>query len=121
MNVFIQSFVKTQGVYIKICNVNFIVEMNSLHHTNLCRWNGNSCEQLKVFFVVVFFWLQVLKQLPAKEEKVEFCSMSEKQQVLYQTLFSKLKSSTNGESKPRLNGCIYCLLLYIMTLFSKIT
>lgn len=43
--------------------------------------------------------LQVLKQLPAKEEKVEFCSMSEKQLVLYQNLFKKLKTSINGESK----------------------
>lgn len=44
--------------------------------------------------------LQVLKQLPAKEEKVEFCSMSEKQLVLYQSLFKKLRTSVNGESKP---------------------
>lgn len=43
--------------------------------------------------------LQVLKQLPAKEEEVEFCSMSEKQLVLYQNLFKKLKSSVNGESE----------------------
>uniref|UniRef100_A0A3Q0SPL9 DNA helicase n=1 Tax=Amphilophus citrinellus TaxID=61819 RepID=A0A3Q0SPL9_AMPCI len=40
---------------------------------------------------------QVLQQLPGKEEKVEFCSMSEKQQALYQNLFQKLRSSTNGE------------------------
>lgn len=57
----------------------------------------NYCEYLKVFSV--FFPLQVLKQLPAKEEKVDYCSMSEKQQVLYQTLFKKLKASVNGESK----------------------
>lgn len=44
-------------------------------------------------------WLQVLKQLPAKEEEVKFCSMSEKQLVLYQNLFKKLKTSVNGESK----------------------
>lgn len=42
---------------------------------------------------------QVLKQLPAKEEEVTFCPMSEKQQVLYQSLFKKLKTSVNGESK----------------------
>lgn len=47
----------------------------------------------------LYFSLQVLKQLPAKEEKVDYCSMSEKQQVLYQTLFKKLKASVNGESK----------------------
>lgn len=51
---------------------------------------------------MVFLFFQVLKQLPDKEEKVESCSMSEKQQILYQNLFKKLKSSTNGESKPGL-------------------
>lgn len=47
--------------------------------------------------------LQVLKQLPAKEEKVEYCSMSEKQQVLYDKLLKKLKSSTTGESESDLD------------------
>lgn len=42
---------------------------------------------------------QVLKQLPAKEEKIETCSMSEKQRTLYQSLFTKLKRTTNGESE----------------------
>ncbi|XP_072243863.1 SWI/SNF-related matrix-associated actin-dependent regulator of chromatin subfamily A containing DEAD/H box 1A [Leuresthes tenuis] len=46
---------------------------------------------------------EVLKQLPAKEEKIEFCSMSEKQQVLYQNLFKKLKTSTNGEKRELCN------------------
>ncbi|KAM9858607.1 SWI/SNF-related matrix-associated actin-dependent regulator of chromatin subfamily A containing DEAD/H box 1A-like [Aulostomus maculatus] len=46
---------------------------------------------------------EVLKQLPAKEEKVEFCSMSEKQQVLYESLFKKLKTSTNGEKREMCN------------------
>lgn len=50
--------------------------------------------------MVLLFPPKVLQQLPAKEEKVEFCSMSEKQQGLYQNLFQKLKSTTNGESKP---------------------
>lgn len=45
---------------------------------------------------------KVLQQLPAKEETVEFCSMSEKQRGLYQNLFQKLKSTTNGESKPHI-------------------
>lgn len=44
------------------------------------------------------FTRQVLKQLPAKEEQIEFCAMSEKQQQLYDSLFSKLKSSSNTES-----------------------
>lgn len=41
---------------------------------------------------------QVLKQLPAKEEQVEFCAMSERQQELYNALFHKLKRSSNRES-----------------------
>lgn len=41
---------------------------------------------------------QVLKQLPAKEEKLEFCTMSEKQQLLYQNMVGKLKKSAIGES-----------------------
>ncbi|XP_062239417.1 SWI/SNF-related matrix-associated actin-dependent regulator of chromatin subfamily A containing DEAD/H box 1A [Platichthys flesus] len=45
----------------------------------------------------------VLKQLPAKEEKVESCSMSEKQQVLYEKLFKKLKASTTGEKRELCN------------------
>lgn len=52
--------------------------------------------------IVIGSFFQVLKQLPTKEEKVESCSMSEKQQVLYQSLFKKLKASTNGESKSDL-------------------
>nr|XP_046243610.1 SWI/SNF-related matrix-associated actin-dependent regulator of chromatin subfamily A containing DEAD/H box 1A [Scatophagus argus] len=46
---------------------------------------------------------EVLKQLPAKEETIESCSMSEKQQVLYQNLFRKLKNSTNGEKRELCN------------------
>ena len=51
---------------------------------------------------MIFLLFQVLKQLPAKEEKIESCAMSEKQQVLYDALFKKIKYSTNGESKPDL-------------------
>ncbi|XP_060927686.1 SWI/SNF-related matrix-associated actin-dependent regulator of chromatin subfamily A containing DEAD/H box 1A [Limanda limanda] len=46
---------------------------------------------------------EVLKQLPAKEEKVESCSMSEKQQVLYEKLFKKIKASTTGEKRELCN------------------
>ncbi|KAJ8339136.1 hypothetical protein SKAU_G00359220 [Synaphobranchus kaupii] len=42
---------------------------------------------------------EVLKQLPEKEECVEFCPMSEKQETLYTTLFQKLKGATNGEKR----------------------
>ncbi|XP_017269083.1 SWI/SNF-related matrix-associated actin-dependent regulator of chromatin subfamily A containing DEAD/H box 1A [Kryptolebias marmoratus] len=46
---------------------------------------------------------EVLKQLPAKEEKIEFCSMSEKQKALYKALIKKLKTSTNGEKRELCN------------------
>lgn len=46
---------------------------------------------------------EVLKQLPAKEEKVEFCSMSEKQEALYQALLKKMKGSMNGEKRELCN------------------
>ncbi|CAL8344834.1 unnamed protein product [Lota lota] len=46
---------------------------------------------------------EVLQQLPAKEEKIEFCPMSEKQRTLYQALFKKLKRSTTGEKRELCN------------------
>ncbi|KAM3610682.1 uncharacterized protein V6R79_007156 [Siganus canaliculatus] len=46
---------------------------------------------------------EVLKQLPAKEERIDSCLMSEKQQVLYKNLFQKLKTSTNGEKRELCN------------------
>uniref|UniRef100_A0A8B9L0D7 DNA helicase n=1 Tax=Astyanax mexicanus TaxID=7994 RepID=A0A8B9L0D7_ASTMX len=39
---------------------------------------------------------EVLKQLPAKEEQIEFCPMSEKQQQLYDELFNRLKNFSNS-------------------------
>uniref|UniRef100_A0A9J8D0N0 SNF2 related chromatin remodeling ATPase with DExD box 1b n=1 Tax=Cyprinus carpio carpio TaxID=630221 RepID=A0A9J8D0N0_CYPCA len=42
-------------------------------------------------------------QLSAKEEQVEFCAMSEKQQELYSALFHKLKRSSNGEKRELTN------------------
>uniref|UniRef100_A0A671R0F5 DNA helicase n=1 Tax=Sinocyclocheilus anshuiensis TaxID=1608454 RepID=A0A671R0F5_9TELE len=42
---------------------------------------------------------EVVKQLPAKEEQVEFCAMSKKQQELYSALFDKLKSCLSAERK----------------------
>lgn len=41
--------------------------------------------------------IQVLKQLPAKDEKIETCSMSEKQCTLYQSLFMRLKQCRESE------------------------
>uniref|UniRef100_A0A671R0I0 DNA helicase n=1 Tax=Sinocyclocheilus anshuiensis TaxID=1608454 RepID=A0A671R0I0_9TELE len=46
---------------------------------------------------------EVVKQLPAKEEQVEFCAMSKKQQELYSALFDKLKCSSNGEKRKLTN------------------
>ncbi|KAM4615772.1 SWI/SNF-related matrix-associated actin-dependent regulator of chromatin subfamily A containing DEAD/H box 1A [Polymixia lowei] len=46
---------------------------------------------------------EVLHQLPAKEEMVEFCAMSEKQQGLYQALIKKLKKSAAGEKRELCN------------------
>ncbi|XP_076876460.1 SWI/SNF-related matrix-associated actin-dependent regulator of chromatin subfamily A containing DEAD/H box 1b isoform X2 [Brachyhypopomus gauderio] len=46
---------------------------------------------------------EVLKQLPEKEEQVEFCAMSDKQKQLYDTLFHKLKHSSSGEKRELTN------------------
>ncbi|XP_072289256.1 SWI/SNF-related matrix-associated actin-dependent regulator of chromatin subfamily A containing DEAD/H box 1A [Eucyclogobius newberryi] len=47
---------------------------------------------------------EVLKQLPAKEEAVEYCSMSERQEELYQELFKKLKKTVPGEKREMCNA-----------------
>ncbi|XP_070819782.1 SWI/SNF-related matrix-associated actin-dependent regulator of chromatin subfamily A containing DEAD/H box 1A [Chaetodon trifascialis] len=75
-------------------------------HEDQSRFERDRISQAKLImkpFILRRVKSEVLKQLPAKEEKVEFCSMSEKQQVLYQTLFKKLKSSTNGEKRELCN------------------
>uniref|UniRef100_A0A7N6BMR7 DNA helicase n=1 Tax=Anabas testudineus TaxID=64144 RepID=A0A7N6BMR7_ANATE len=75
-------------------------------HEEQSRFERDRISQAKLImkpFILRRVKSEVLKQLPAKEEKVEFCSMSEKQQVLYQTLFNKLKSSTNGEKRELCN------------------
>ncbi|XP_038845195.1 SWI/SNF-related matrix-associated actin-dependent regulator of chromatin subfamily A containing DEAD/H box 1A-like isoform X2 [Salvelinus namaycush] len=46
---------------------------------------------------------EVLKLLPAKEEKLIFCPMSEKQQQLYQTMVGKFKKSAIGEKRELRN------------------
>ncbi|KAI4897749.1 hypothetical protein NFI96_033833, partial [Prochilodus magdalenae] len=46
---------------------------------------------------------EVLKQLPTKEEQIEFCAMSEKQQQLYDDLFSKLQSAKTEEKRELTN------------------
>ncbi|XP_040011692.1 SWI/SNF-related matrix-associated actin-dependent regulator of chromatin subfamily A containing DEAD/H box 1A [Xiphias gladius] len=75
-------------------------------HEEQSRFERDRISQAKLImkpFILRRIKSEVLKQLPAKEEKVEFCSMSEKQQVLYQTLFKKLKASTNGEKRELCN------------------
>lgn len=47
---------------------------------------------------------EVLKQLPAKEEKVEQCPMSTKQEKLYKELFKKLKATNPGEKREMCNA-----------------
>ncbi|KAL7982095.1 hypothetical protein Chor_001152 [Crotalus horridus] len=42
---------------------------------------------------------EVLQQLPPKKEIVEWCEMTEKQEQLYQDLFSCLKKSMDGQEK----------------------
>lgn len=46
---------------------------------------------------------EVLQQLPAKEETVERCPMSEKQEDLYKALFTKLKETNPGEKREMCN------------------
>ncbi|KAJ3603798.1 hypothetical protein NHX12_028539 [Muraenolepis orangiensis] len=46
---------------------------------------------------------EVLQQLPAKVEKIEFCPMTEKQRALYQALFNNLKRSTTGAKRELCN------------------
>lgn len=78
--------------------------MNS--HEEQSRFERDRISQAKLImkpFILRRVKSEVLKQLPAKEEKIESCSMSEKQQVLYQTLLKKLKASTNGEKRELCN------------------
>ncbi|XP_029016897.1 SWI/SNF-related matrix-associated actin-dependent regulator of chromatin subfamily A containing DEAD/H box 1A [Betta splendens] len=75
-------------------------------HDEQSRFERDRISQAKLImkpFILRRVKSEVLKQLPAKQEKVEFCSMSEKQQVLYQTLLNKLKRSTNGEKRELCN------------------
>ncbi|XP_046728087.1 SWI/SNF-related matrix-associated actin-dependent regulator of chromatin subfamily A containing DEAD/H box 1A isoform X2 [Silurus meridionalis] len=46
---------------------------------------------------------EVLKELPPKVEKINMCPMSEAQQKLYHSLFSRLKNTVNGEKRELSN------------------
>ncbi|XP_041643744.1 SWI/SNF-related matrix-associated actin-dependent regulator of chromatin subfamily A containing DEAD/H box 1A isoform X2 [Cheilinus undulatus] len=76
-------------------------------HEEQSRFERDRISQAKLImkpFILRRVKSEVLKQLPAKEEKVESCSMSEKQKVLYQSLFQRLKGSTNGEKRELCNA-----------------
>lgn len=75
-------------------------------HEEQSRFERDRITQAKLImkpFILRRVKSEVLKQLPAKEEKIEFCSMSEKQQALYEALFKKLKSTTIGEKRELCN------------------
>ncbi|XP_054895898.1 SWI/SNF-related matrix-associated actin-dependent regulator of chromatin subfamily A containing DEAD/H box 1A isoform X3 [Poeciliopsis prolifica] len=75
-------------------------------HEEQSRFERDRITQAKLImkpFILRRVKNEVLKQLPAKEEKIEFCSMSEKQQVLYEALLKKLKSTTIGEKRELCN------------------
>ncbi|KAK5871080.1 hypothetical protein PBY51_003981 [Eleginops maclovinus] len=75
-------------------------------HEEQSRFERNRISQAKLImkpFILRRVKSEVLKQLPAKEEKIESCPMSEKQQALYQTLFKTLKSSNIGEKRELCN------------------
>ncbi|XP_062854392.1 SWI/SNF-related matrix-associated actin-dependent regulator of chromatin subfamily A containing DEAD/H box 1A [Trichomycterus rosablanca] len=46
---------------------------------------------------------EVLKELPAKVEKIEMCPMSDAQQQLYDKLYGRLKKTVNGEKRELSN------------------
>ncbi|KAM6944290.1 SWI/SNF-related matrix-associated actin-dependent regulator of chromatin subfamily A containing DEAD/H box 1A isoform 2-T2 [Lycodopsis pacificus] len=78
--------------------------MNS--HEEQSRFERDRISQAKLImkpFILRRVKSDVLKQLPAKEDKVESCPMSEKQQVLYQNLFTKFKASMSGEKRELCN------------------
>ncbi|XP_031712465.1 SWI/SNF-related matrix-associated actin-dependent regulator of chromatin subfamily A containing DEAD/H box 1A [Anarrhichthys ocellatus] len=78
--------------------------MNS--HEEQSRFERDRISQAKLImkpFILRRVKSEVLKQLPVKEDKVESCPMSEKQQVLYQNLFNELKTSNSGEKRELCN------------------
>uniref|UniRef100_A0A8C2WH65 DNA helicase n=1 Tax=Cyclopterus lumpus TaxID=8103 RepID=A0A8C2WH65_CYCLU len=75
-------------------------------HEEQSRFERDRISQAKLImkpFILRRVKSEVLKQLPAKEDTVESCPMSEKQQALYQTLFNQLKASTSGEKRELCN------------------
>ncbi|KAJ7994380.1 hypothetical protein DPEC_G00265260 [Dallia pectoralis] len=75
-------------------------------HEEQSRFERNRITQAKLImkpFILRRVKNEVLKQLPAKEEKLLFCPMSEKQQQLYQKMVVMLKKSPIGEKRELSN------------------
>ncbi|KAK6312749.1 hypothetical protein J4Q44_G00160960 [Coregonus suidteri] len=75
-------------------------------HEEQSRFERDRIAQAKLImkpFILRRVKSEVLKQLPAKEEKLVFCPMSEKQQQLYQTMVGKFKKSAIGEKRELCN------------------
>uniref|UniRef100_A0A8C8J0D5 Uncharacterized protein n=1 Tax=Oncorhynchus tshawytscha TaxID=74940 RepID=A0A8C8J0D5_ONCTS len=75
-------------------------------HEEQSRFERDRIAQAKLImkpFILRRVKTEVLKLLPAKEEKLVFCPMSEKQQQLYQTMVGRFKKSAIGESTELCN------------------
>nr|XP_046204047.1 SWI/SNF-related matrix-associated actin-dependent regulator of chromatin subfamily A containing DEAD/H box 1A-like isoform X2 [Oncorhynchus gorbuscha] len=75
-------------------------------HEEQSRFESDRIAQAKLIlkpFMLRRVKSDVLKLLPAKEEKLVFCPMSEKQQQLYQTMVDKFKKSAIGEKRELCN------------------
>ncbi|XP_034547870.1 SWI/SNF-related matrix-associated actin-dependent regulator of chromatin subfamily A containing DEAD/H box 1A isoform X2 [Notolabrus celidotus] len=75
-------------------------------HEEQSRFERDRISQAKLImkpFILRRVKSEVLKQLPAKEETIESCSMSEKQEALYRKLWEKLKGSTDGAKREMCN------------------
>uniref|UniRef100_A0A6Q2XMJ0 SWI/SNF-related, matrix-associated actin-dependent regulator of chromatin, subfamily a, containing DEAD/H box 1 n=1 Tax=Esox lucius TaxID=8010 RepID=A0A6Q2XMJ0_ESOLU len=75
-------------------------------HEEQSRFERDRIAQAKLImkpFILRRVKNEVLKQLPAKEEKLLFCPMSEKQQQLYQKMVVTLKKSPIGEKRELSN------------------
>nr|XP_029492989.1 SWI/SNF-related matrix-associated actin-dependent regulator of chromatin subfamily A containing DEAD/H box 1A-like [Oncorhynchus nerka] len=75
-------------------------------HEEQSRFERDRIAQAKLImkpFILRRVKSEVLKLLPAKEEKLVFCPMSEKQQKLYQTMVGRFKKSAIGEKRELCN------------------
>uniref|UniRef100_A0A8C7CU34 SNF2 related chromatin remodeling ATPase with DExD box 1a n=1 Tax=Oncorhynchus kisutch TaxID=8019 RepID=A0A8C7CU34_ONCKI len=75
-------------------------------HEEQSRFERDRIAQAKLImkpFILRRVKSEVLKLLPAKEEKLVFCPMSEKQHQLYQTMVGRFKKSAIGEKRELCN------------------